>query len=658
MLRLIVITLTLTIISFHHGFAQTAEALDASKAFAKANELMLKQNYQLAIKYFTIADSLDPNNANINFKLGYCYLNSLNAKKKAEPHLIKAVQNISSKYKENSYKERGAPSIAWFYLGQAYHFNNKFDQAIEAFNKFREYINPKDLNIASEINRQIEYCINGKILTEAPVAMEVKNLGKNINTPYPEYAPVISADESVLIFTSRRNNSTGGKIADDGGYFEDIYISYNINGEWSKPQSIGPNINTEGHEATIGLSVDGQQLFIYKDDNGDGNIYYSKLEGDIWQVPVKLNENINSKSWETHASISSDGNTLYFTSDRKGGYGGRDIYFSRKLPNGEWGLPINLGPKINTPYDEDGPFIHPDNRTLFFSSKGHNSMGGFDVFISIKDENGNWSQAMNMGYPLNSSDDDVFYVLSADGKRAYYSSFKDDGYGEKDLYMASFTEFKEKPLALVKGTVKDAYGNVPKDVVIIVTDNETGETIGTYIPNSKTGNYLFILPPGANYNISYEAEGYLFKSENIDIPEDADYFQINKAIELETIQIGSKIVLNNIFFDFDKTTLRDISKVELEKLTKLLTQNPKITVEISGHTDAKGNEDYNLKLSQGRAQAVVNYLINQGIDKNRMVAKGYGKSNPIAPNYNPDGTENPEGMQLNRRVELKVTGIN
>jgi outer membrane protein OmpA-like peptidoglycan-associated protein len=650
--------LTFLFIGLLNSFAQYVEVQDASKAFAKANNLMLNQNYQQAIKLLVLADSLDPNNSNINFKLGFSYLNSLNGKKKAENHLIKAVQNISPKYKDNNYKERGAPSIAWFYLGQAYHFNNKFDQAIDAFNKFREYTDPKDLNLASEINRQIEFCINGKMLSEAPVAMEVKNLGKNINSAFPEYAPVISADESVLIFTSRRNNSTGGKIAEDGGFFEDIYISYNNNGEWSEPQSIGTNINTAGHEATIGLSVDGQQLFIYKDDNGDGNIYYSKLDGDTWQTPVKLSDNVNSKSWESHATISSDGNTLYFTSDRKGGFGGRDIYFSRRLPNGDWGLPINMGPKINTPYDEEGPFIHPDNRTLFFSSKGHNSMGGFDVFISIKDDNGNWSQAMNMGFPLNSSDDDVFYVLSADGKRAYYSSFKEDGYGEKDLYMASFIEFKEKPLALVKGTVKDAYGNVPKDVVIIVTDNESGETIGTYIPNSKTGNYLFILPPGANYNISYEAEGYLFKSENIDIPDDANYFQINKAIELEAIQIGSKIVLNNIFFDFDKATLRDISKVELEKLTKLLELNSKMSVEISGHTDAKGNEDYNLKLSQDRAQAVVNYLINKGIDKNRMVAKGYGKSKPVAQNYNPDGSENPEGMQLNRRVELKVTGLN
>lgn len=638
--------------------AQSIELQDAVKAFNKGNNLMLNQNYQQAIKYFLLADSLDPNNANINFKLGYCYLNSLNGKKRAEEYLIKAVKNISAKYKDNNYKERGAPSIAWFYLGQAYHLNNKFDQAIEAFNKFREYINPNDLNIASEINHQIEYCINGKMLSEAPVAIEVKNLGKTINSPYPEYAPVISADESVLIFTSRRNNSTGGKTTEDGAFYEDIYISYNNNGEWTEPQSIGSTINTEGHEATIGLSVDGQQLFIYKDDNGDGNIYYSKLEGDTWQTPIKLSENINSKSWESHATISSDGNTLYFTSDRKGGYGGRDIYFSRKLPNGDWGLPINMGPKINTPYDEDGPFIHPDNRTLFFSSKGHNSMGGFDVFLSMKDENGNWSQAINMGYPLNTSDDDVFYVLSADGKRAYYSSFKEDGYGEKDLYMASFIEFKEKPLALVKGTVKDAYGNVPKDVVIIVTDNETGEVIGTYIPNARTGNYLFILPPGANYNISYEAEGYLFKSENIDIPEDANYFQVNKAIELEAIQVGSTIVLNNIFFDFDKSTLRDISKVELEKLTKLMELNPQLKVEISGHTDAKGNEDYNLKLSQERAQAVVDYLINRGIEKNRMIAKGYGKLKPIAPNFNADGTENQEGMQLNRRVELKVLSIN
>ncbi|MFN7014306.1 MAG: hypothetical protein ACK4ON_08570, partial [Bacteroidia bacterium] len=241
--------LTLLFIALLKSFAQYVDVQDASKAFAKANELMLNQNYQQAIKFLVLADSLDPNNSNINFKLGYCYLNSLNAKKKAETHLLKAVQNISPKYKDNNYKERGAPSITWFYLGQAYHLNNKFDLAINAFNKFKEYTDPKDLNLASQINRQIEYCINGKMLSEAPVAMEVKNLGKNINSAFPEYAPVISADESVLIFTSRRNNSTGGKIAEDGGYYEDIYISYNNNGEWTEPQSIGTNINTPGHEA-------------------------------------------------------------------------------------------------------------------------------------------------------------------------------------------------------------------------------------------------------------------------------------------------------------------------------------------------------------------------------------------------------------------------
>ncbi|MBA3901434.1 MAG: OmpA family protein [Bacteroidetes bacterium] len=283
-------------------------------------------------------------------------------------------------------------------------------------------------------------------------------------------------------------------------------------------------------------------------------------------------------------------------------------------------------------------------------------MGGFDVFFSTMDENGKFQKPVNLGYPVNTTDDDIYYVLSADGKRAYYSSSQEGGFGEKDLYQLNFVEHKEIPLALIKGIILDAYGNVPP-VEIYVTDNETEEIIGIYTPNSKTGKYLIILPPGANYNISYEADGYLFKSENIDVPMEANYFEINKSIDLQPIEVGHKVVLNNIFYDFAKSTLRTISKVELEKLYSLLEKNPSLKVEISGHTDHIGSNEMNIKLSQERAQSVVDYITNKGMDKSRMIAKGYGSSNPVAKNKNEDGSDNEKGMQLNRRVELKVVSF-
>jgi outer membrane protein OmpA-like peptidoglycan-associated protein len=393
---------------------------------------------------------------------------------------------------------------------------------------------------------------------------------------------------------------------------------------------------------------------IYKDDNGDGNLYSTSLEGDQWSAPKKLNDNINTKEWEPSAFISADGNILYFTSNREGGYGGRDLYQSKKLPTGEWAKATNLGPNINTPFEEDAPFIHPDGVTLYFSSNGHKTMGGFDIFSTNLNANNEWATPLNVGYPINSTDDDIYYVVSPDNKRAYYSSFKQGGNGEKDNYMITFAEYKEPPLTLLKGVITDAYGKVPKVVDITVTDNETGEIVGIYHSNSKTGEYLFILPPGKNYNITYEADGYLFHSDNMDIALKTNYYVIRRAIQLQPLVVGSKIVLNNIFFDFDKATLRQASNVELGRLFKLLKKYPGLVVEISGHTDSKGSPEYNIRLSQERAQAVVKYLIEKGISKDQMTAKGYGETKPVVNNNNSDGTDNPVNRQLNRRVELKI----
>ncbi len=611
--------------------------------------------FDMALPLYLDLAEFDSLNPDMNYRIGICYLNSRTEKQKSVHYLEKAVACIN----KCSFKEDKANIMAFRALGDAYHLNYKFDMTISSYEKFKSLLsdNKKDQTLILEVDRKIEMCKVGKQLVASPIKVKIENMGEAINSPFADYSPVLTADESILIFTTRRAESTGRNLDYAGLFFEDIYISHKTDSLWSKAVSIDRPINTIGNEATVGISIDGQTILIYKDDNGDGNIYATSLNGELWSVPEKLNDNINTTSWEPSAFISADGNTMYFTSNREGGFGGRDLYSSKKTTSGDWGIAVNLGPTINTPFDEDAPFIHPDGVTLYFTSNGHKTMGGFDIFSANMIANNEWTTPVNIGFPINTTDDDIYYIVSADNKRAYYSSFKDGGFGEKDNYAVTFYDYKESPLTVLKGEITDITGKVPKIIEITVTDNETGELVGVYHSNSKTGEYLFILPSGKNYNITHESEGYLFQSVNMDVSQNKKYYFSQNTIQLEPIAVGSKVVLNNIFFDFDKATLRNISNVELNKLFKLLTKNPGMVVEISGHTDSKGSEEYNIKLSEERAQSVVNYLIGKGINKNQMVAKGYGKSEPAANNINADGSDNPENRQLNRRAELKIIKI-
>ncbi len=634
---------------------------DFDTRFEVAKVFYNEGNVSAALPLYLELYKSDTSNANICYLIGDCYLRARSGKAKALPYLEKAMPSISNKYDEGSSKERNAPLLTYKLLGDAYHIHSKFDQAIVSYERYKKellFYKYKDSENLKDANRKIEMCNTAKELVAIPINVKIENMGKNLNSAYADYSPVLTADQQTMIFTTRRIESTGGQLTPDGKYFEDIYIS-NYNGSaWSPAESIGKPINTDGNEASVGISPDGQEILIYKDDNGDGNIYSTTLNGDVWSTPIKLNSNINSKHWEPSAFISADGHAIYFISDRPGGFGGRDIYVSQKTEKGDWGKAVNMGNLINTAFDEDAPFIHPDGITLFFSSNGHNTMGGFDIFYSsLSDDGTKWLAPVNVGYPINSPDDDIFYVVSPDKTKAYYSSFKEGGLGEKDNYTITFLNQKQAPLTLLKGIVKDVNGNVPQDIEITVTDNETGKIAGVYRPNSKTGQYLFILTPGKNYNISYEADGFLFYSENREIAKKTNYYEIYKAIQLPPITVGSKIVLNNVFFDFDKATLRKASNVELRNIIRFLTKYPKVSIEISGYTDSKGTADYNLKLSNERATAVVNYLVVKGISKERLVAKGYGETSPDATNQKADGSDNPEGRQMNRRVELKIIEI-
>ncbi|MGP8216047.1 MAG: OmpA family protein [Bacteroidia bacterium] len=641
-------------------FSSFLGAQDLKKKYEEAEIKMNNDQYSQALPLFLSIDSAQGDNNSVKFQIGQCYLYSPIHQEKAIPYLIKACADISDKYNPSSLKEKHAPSDAFLFLAKAYHASYQFDTAITYYNKFKTFLDSvSDKATINEVNRDIQMCNTGKQLMANPVKMEVTILNDSINSQYADYSPVVTADESQVFFTSRRPSNPQAPKDFSGQYFENVYMANNVGGQWHQAFNIGPPINNIGqHSATVSISPDGQTIFIYRDDNGDGNIYTTHLNGTVWSTPEKLNENVDSKYWEPSASISADGQTLYFTSNRPGGFGGRDIYMSRLLPNGQWGKAINLGPKINTEFEEDAPFIAPSGKTLYFSSTGHNTMGGFDIFYCELDSNGQWGNPINMGYPVNTPGDDVFFFPTANGKGAYYSSFKESGYGDLDIYKINFPEKKEEALTVYRGTVKSsldsAHPNIPQNVEIVVTDNATGEQIGVYHPNSATGKFLFILPSGRNYNITYQAEGYLFHSENLDVRDSTSYQILDQAIDMRPLGVGEKIVLRNIFFPSGKATLSPESDPELHKVYDLMKMLPGITVEISGHTDSQGSDKINTPLSQARAEAVVDYLVNLGIDKNRFVAKGYGPTQPVAKNKNADGSWNRKGMALNRRIEFKI----
>ncbi len=608
--------------------------------------------YRIALEYYLNANKFNPDNAELNYKLGVCYLHSIEK--------VKSIAHLKKAYKLDKY----FAGDIHYKLGQGYHLNYEFDKAIKEYNLYKRTLLPKELKKWQPIiSKRIKECKHGKEFVNNPEKVVIENIGDSINSSFPDYRPFISADESMMLFTSRRDNTTGSERDPfDHQYFEDIYISYNINGTWQKAQNIGKPLNTPDHDAVAGLTADGQKLFFYDGRKKGGDIFICKLRGDQWSPPIPLPETINTDFRESSASFSYDGKKLYFVSDKIDySKGGRDIYVSRKYSKGGWGKPKNLGSVINTQYEEASIFMHPDGRTMYFSSQGHNSMGGFDIFKTKMNKAGRWLKPVNLGYPINTPDDDVFFVLSASGKHGYYSSAKKGGYGEKDIYMISFlSDSIAKPdsdtaivsnivyLTILKGTVKDAVTLNPVEAKIEIVDNEKNEVISIATSNSITGKYLVSLPSGKNYGIAVTSEGYLFHSENFNIPETKAYQEVIKNILLNKITVGSKIILNNIFFDFAEATLHSESIAELNRVLKLLKNYTTIKIEISGHTDNKGTMELNTTLSGARAKAVVDYLIENGIDSTRLEYKGYAFSQPIASN------DTDEGRQLNRRVEFKI----
>jgi hypothetical protein len=464
------------------------QMLDQAKAHLAFGE------HAEALKIYKRLLSVDPAFAEVNYEAALCMVNLPGLREQAVPLLERAV--------ESGHVE------AHLELALLRHRQQRFDDAIALFTAY------KDLNFRmvkdAEVDRLAQMCMTAKELVASPVELQIRNLGSTVNSAAHDYCPLVTADGKTLYFTSRRQGTTGGLKDPSGQYFEDIYVSVRVDDQWSATKNIGSPVNSTVHDATVGIDPAGDRMIIYRTQRGlvSGDLYEINYHVGQWQPPVQLTPMINSDAHEPSASIAPGGEEIYFTSDRPGGYGGRDLYRIRRLPNGEWSLPLNLGPRINTAQDEDAPFIHSDGLTLFFSSNGHGTMGGYDVFKATlldADMNG-WSAPQNMGYPLNTVNDDIYFTLSADGTVGYFSSERSGGLGMQDIYEVEFPN-SQLDYVLARGVVTDA-SEEPLRARVTLTDKQGTEVIGIYNTNAATGRYIMVLAPGEEYAITVESPGY------------------------------------------------------------------------------------------------------------------------------------------------------
>ena len=564
-------------------------------------------------------------------------------------------------------------------IGRSYQLGLEFDKAIDYYTRYKEKLKKKSSYQGKDkvseqiVDRGIFECENGKEYVSRPGNFSIVNIGREINSEFEDYAPVLNPSEDEIVFTSRRReDNLNENVADDNKPYEDIYIAHKEGANWARATNIGVPVNTPYHGSNLALSKDGNTLFIYKDDNG-GDIYFSeRSENNVWTEPQPLAGVINSSYEEKSITISSDEKTLYFSSDRPGGFGGLDIYRATLDAKGNWSNVKNLGNIINTEYDEDGPFIDTVGVNLYFSSRGHKGMGGHDIFRSEYTAGTNeWSEPVNLGYPINTPDEDIYFVSSVDGIRAFYSSVREDGMGYTDIYTITIPEglqnIESTPVAIVKDTTGVKKGVVPLKYVVSIVDAETktpmnastkllglGDNLIVPSRENGVGVYEFSItsPSAKDYRLSVEKEGYVFLNQNVKIQgATTEEKTLTRTIEMRKLAVGVSGILRNIYFDFDKWSFKNASYNELNKLERMMAQNQNIKVEISGHTDAVGTTAYNMFLSRKRAEAVKDFLSKKGIDPRRVKAVGYGEKKPLASN-----DDEKEGREINRRVEFLVIG--
>ncbi|MBU3659144.1 MAG: hypothetical protein FGM14_04705 [Flavobacteriales bacterium] len=614
------------------------------------------KNYNLAISNYTTAFTTLKNfkkkDAQFVYKLGMSHINE--GKDGSE---LNGIKYLTKALELDPLVDFMAP--VGLYL--AYKGLDDFDNAVKwldyTLDKF--YLNSAQKDLLNKWKNQMlgnkEQIKAGASLKLTPEKVEINNLGNGINGVEADYFPSVTADESMLLFTSTREGSTGGKNS-EGAYDEDLWYSMKTqDGKWSAPQNFGTPVNTKNNNGIASFTGDGQFVVCGRCNEPDGygscDIYGATLTGNTWNKPINLGSVINSKSWDAQVSVSADGKTLVWSSNREGGYGDQDLWMSKKDEKGIWTQAKNLGSVINTEGNEYSPFLHPDGKTLYFSSNFHSPrIGGIDIYKSTLNENGTWSKPENLGYPINTEKNDLYFVQTPSGLKGYFASDREGGLGLYDIYEIVYPQEKKSSLITFIGNVIDEESSIPLEANVKIEDVDSSSLVGEYVSNSSTGKFVVILTPGRNYSMTVSKNGYLFYSENFNVLDTTEFKEIKKDVLLQKIKEGKKIVLNNIFFQTGKSELTESSALEISKLYDLLMQNPSINVEISGHTDNVGGDAENLKLSFDRAKVVVETLVAKGIPANRLVAKGYGKTQPIAPN------DTPENKQLNRRTEFKILG--
>jgi outer membrane protein OmpA-like peptidoglycan-associated protein/tetratricopeptide (TPR) repeat protein len=531
----------------------------------------------------------------------------------------------------------------------------KYKDAKKDMNSFNNCKNANAVN-KKRAEYLIKLCDFGINAVENPVPFKPVNMGDSINTALSEYLPSLTADEQTLVITRKipREN-----IYSDMGNTEqeDFYISHRKDSVWSQTMDMGSPINTALNEGAQCIAPDGQSMYYTACNRPDGfgscDLYVSKKIGDHWGVPENLGVVVNSERWDSQPSISSDGKTLYFASARAGGKDNMDIWLTTKNDKGNWTKPVKLSDTINTDRGEMAPFIHPDNKTLYFSSNGLMGMGGYDIFYSRKDSAGNWGVPVNIGYPINTCADESYMIVNSTGDKAYFSSDMKEGKGGFDIYCFElYDKARPSEVTYMKGSV---FSSATKDKLkakFELVDLKTGRTVIESYSDSIKGEFLVCLINDNDYALNVSKDGYLFYSENFNLT--GDHSKLDpylKDIPLQPIKKDEIVILKNIFFDTDKYDLKPQSTTELEKLLDLLNKNPKIKIEISGHTDNVGDDKYNQTLSENRAKAVYDYLINKSIAKERLTYKGYGETVPI------DTNDTEEGRANNRRTEFKVIAV-
>jgi WD40-like Beta Propeller Repeat./Tetratricopeptide repeat. len=513
MKRLILFTFILVFAAGNNLFAQAK--IENKMKFIDAESWVLYEDYREALQEYLELIRSYPNNYNLKYRIGQCYLNIPGEKDKAIGYLEDAVKHINPKYKEGKLKETGAPFDTYYYMANAYRINNQLDKAIECYNTFKKNMDTKVYD-STIVNQQLQSCYNAKDLMSMALYLKEKNLGNLINENNSEFNPVVSDDEKILVFSRS-----------EAFYDAILYSTKNADGTWSGPLNMNELFKVDKDLYPTSISKDGKTLYLYRSADYDGIIFSSTYENGTWSPLVKLNDNINTKYWESHATISHDNKKLYFTSNRKGTLGGLDIYVSERDSTGDWGPAVNLGPKINTPYNEETPFLSKDDKTLFFSSRGHFNMGGYDIFYSTLLDNGEWSAPLNVGYPLNSTDDDVFFQPINAGYEGYFARSESSGFGKEDIYRIEIFSDQHPRKFLVRGMVKvaDLIFNFTDSVKVSAMNIQNPRQTIIVYSNPKTGKYEFEVPQG-NYEITYESPSSekVKRTVNLELTNPSDSF--------------------------------------------------------------------------------------------------------------------------------------